>query len=88
MSTRGRRRTRTWLGAMLLIAASVAATVFSPFAHLAHAQNSDKPPAFGLRMSLLGASDIAPLLNAAQVMHTDWVSQTVTWTQREPAQGE
>ncbi|MBI5829580.1 MAG: beta-galactosidase [Chloroflexi bacterium] len=73
---------------MLLIAASVAATVFSPFAHLAHAQNSDKPPAFGLRMSLLGASDIAPLLNAAQVMHTDWVSQTVTWKQLEPAQGE
>ena len=73
---------------MLLIAASVAATAFSPIAHLVHAQNSDKPLAFGLRMSLLGASDIAPLLNAAQVMHTDWVSQAVTWKQLEPAKGE
>ncbi len=51
-------------------------------------QAANEPPAFGLRVDLLRGGDITPLLNAAQIMRSDWIAQTVRWKDIEPAPGE
>lgn len=50
-------------------------------------QAANEPPAFGLRVNLLGGGDITPLLNAAQIMRSDWIAQSVLWKDIEPAPG-
>ncbi|MEK7278340.1 MAG: hypothetical protein AAB427_13405, partial [Chloroflexota bacterium] len=69
--------------AVLAAAAAIAATTLRS----AWAADGARPVAFGLRMNLLGEGDIAPLLNAAQVTRSDWISQDVNWRDIEPAPG-
>jgi len=50
-------------------------------------QAAHESPSFGLRVNLLGGGDITPLLNAAQIMRSDWIAQSVLWKDIEPAPG-
>jgi hypothetical protein len=69
--------------AALAAAAAVAATTLRS----AWAAEATRPVAFGLRMNLLIDDNLTPLLNAAQVMRSDWISQDVSWRDIESAPG-
>ena len=43
---------------------------------------------FGLRVNLVGEADPLPLLNAAQIMRSDWIAQTIRWKDIEPQPGD
>lgn len=76
-----------WVSLALLLVLCLGAGAFVSF--VVHpAQAANEPVGFGLRMNLLAGSDNAPLLNAAQIMQSDWVAQNVYWKDIEPAPGD
>lgn len=70
------------LAAMVLSSLAVAA--MAPFTQAAN----QSPPGFGLRMDLMSGDNTRALLNAAQIMRTDWIAQDVKWKDVEPQPGQ
>jgi len=82
-----RRGHISWGLSVTLAALAAAAAIAATTLRTAWAADTTRPVAFGLRMNLLMDGDTRPLLNAAQVMRSDWISQDVNWRDIEPAPG-
>jgi hypothetical protein len=65
----------------------VAATGFAPLTRTAQAANP-MAPGFGLRIDLTSGDNTRALLNAAQVMRTEWIAQDIRWKEIEPQPGQ
>ncbi len=74
-------------GINVTLAVLAAAAITTTTLRSAWAADAPRQAAFGLRMNLLIDGDVKPLLNAAQVMRSDWISQDVNWRDIEPAPG-
>jgi hypothetical protein len=85
MNRQQQRRTGIILATIMgLVATSVAV----PLVWAAHSSTPTQPLGFGLRMDLFGTNaNTKALLNAAQVMKSDWVAQDVKWKDIEPEAG-
>ena len=73
-----------WIIAILVTLAI--GTILSPL--LRPAEAAAPTFAFGLRMELTTTGNTKALLNAAQVMRTDWIAQEVKWKDIEPRSGQ
>jgi len=69
----------------LLLAVEI---VVMPFVFAHRNVYADKMAGFGLRVNLIGEGDPTPLLNAAQIMRSDWIAQTIRWKDIEPQPGQ
>jgi len=69
------------------IAVSILLALFAPLARAS--QNTQHSALhFGMRMELITTGNTEALLNAAQIMKTDWVAQDVKWKDVEPQPGQ